>query len=180
MKRKNLVLAVAILVAVVAIGIGYALSATNLTVNGTANAATTDDFEVAFDGQNSTTGTIATATAGAHDTTGTCSVTLKDVNETASCTFEFQNYSPTGINATIDSTKLVVYSDSGFTTAWTNSSSQYFDVAVTPAWTGTATLTPSDTQSFTVTVTLKKAWIGDTDHTENFYVRLADITAVQA
>ena len=178
MKKKNVIIAVAILIAVVAIGIGYAITAVNLTVTGTANANTTTEFKVAFDGV--TTGSTGTASATAESTTGTCTVTLDTVGQSQTCVFEFENYSPAGINAQVVDSNLVVYSDSGFTTTWTNSSSQYFTVAVTPGWTGTATLTPGDTQTFTVTVTLKKAWIGDTAHTENFYVKLADITAVQA
>ena len=90
------------------------------------------------------------------------------------------NYSPQGINAEVDATDLVVYSDSGYSNVWTNTTSEYFTVAVSPAWSGTTTLTPSQTSTFTVTVTLKKAWIGDSAHSENFYVKLANINAVQA
>ena len=178
MKKKNVIIAVAILIAVVAIGIGYAITAANLTVTGTANANTTTEFKVAFDGV--TTGSTGTASATAESTTGTCTVTLETVGQSQTCVFEFMNYSPAGINAEIDASNLLVYSDSSFTTQWTNSSSQYFTVAVTPAWSGTQTLAPNNTSSFTVTVTLKKAWIGDTAHTENFYVKLSDITASQA
>ena len=178
MKKRNVVIAVAILVAVLAIGIGYAITAVNLTVTGTANATASDEFELAFDGV--TTGSTGTAAATAHETTGTCSVTLDTVGANQTCVFEFMNYSPTGINAQVVADNLVVYSDSTFNTVWTNTSSQYFNVAVTPGWTGTKTLAPGETSTFTVTVTLKKAWIGDTAHTENFYVKLADINAVQA
>lgn len=178
MKKKNVIIAVAILIAVVAIGIGYAITAVNLTVTGTANATASNDFEVAFDGV--TTGSTGTASATARSTTGTCSVTLDTVGDNQTCVFEFMNYSPAGINAEVVDSNLVVYSDSAFTTPWTNSSSQYFTVTTTPGWTGTATIAPGQTNTFTVTVTLKKAWIGSTAHTENFYVKLADINAVQA
>ncbi len=178
MKKKNVVLAVAILIAIVAIGIGYAITAVNLTVQGTANAETTDEFEVAFDGV--TSGSTGTASAAAQSTSGTCSVTLDTVGQNQTCVFEFMNYSPQGINAQVSASDLVVYSDSGYSTTWTNASSDYFNVTVTPAWSGTAVLTPGQTSTFTVTVTLKKAWVGDTAHTEQFYVKLANITAVQA
>ena len=178
MKKKNVIIAVAILIAVVAIGIVYAITTVNLTVTGTASATTTSEFEVAFDGV--TTGSTGTASATAKATTGTCAVTLDTVGNSQTCVFEFMNYSPTGINAEVDASNLVVYSDSAFNTQWTNSSSQYFTVTTTPSWTGTKTLAPGETSTFTVTVTLKKAWIGDTAHTENFYVKLADISAAQA
>lgn len=178
MKKKNVVLAVAILVAVVAIGIGYAITAVNLTVTGTANATTTNEFEVAFDGI--TTGSTGTATAAAESETGTCVVTLDTVGQQQTCVFEVKNYSPEGIDAELVASNLLVYSDSGFQTQWTNSSSEYFQVAVASGWTGTLDLAPGDTTTFTVTVSLKKAWVGDTTHTENFYVKLANINAVQA
>ena len=177
MKKRNVVIAVAILVAVVAIGIGYAITAANLTVTGTANAETTNEFEVHFDGVNSGTGT---PTAAAKSDTGTCAVTLDTVGQNKTCQFEFMNYSPAGINADVVASNLVVYSDSSYTTQWTNASSEYFNVTVTPAWSGTLTLAPGSTSTFTITVTLKKAWVGETTHTENFYVKLADITASQA
>ena len=178
MKKKNVILAVAILVAVVVLGIGYAISAQNLTVTGTANAETTDEFEVKFDGV--TTGSTGTASAAEKAETGTCTVTLDTVGDSQTCVFEFKNYSPAGINATVADTDLVVYSDSTFTTAWTDSSSEYFTVEKTAGWSGNLTLTPNQTSTFTITVTLKKAWVGDTTHTENFYVKLANINAVQA
>ncbi|MBP5678417.1 MAG: hypothetical protein J6X28_01135 [Bacilli bacterium] len=177
-KKKKVALAVAILVAVVAIGIGYAITAINLTVTGTANATASNEFKVAFDGV--TTGSTGTATAAAQAETGTCTVTLDTVGQSQTCNFEVMNYSPEGINASLVASNLNVYSDSSYNTAWTNSSSQYFTVTVTPGWSGTKTLIPGETTTFTVTVTLKKAWIGDSAHTENFYVKLADITAVQA
>ena len=177
-KKKNVGLAVIILLAIVAMGIGYAITAANLTVTGTANATASNEFEVAFDGV--TTGSTGTATATAKSQTGTCVVTLDTVGQEQSCVFEVMNYSPAGINAALVDTNLKVYSDSGYTNVWTNSSSQYFTVVVTPGWSGTKNLTPNETTTFTVTVTLKKAWVGDTAHTENFYVKLADINAVQA
>lgn len=177
MKKRNVVIAVAILVAIVAIGIGYAITSANLTVTGTANAETTNEFEVHFDGVNSGTGV---ATAAAKSDTGTCSVTLDTVGQSKTCIFEFQNYSPQGISANVTASNLVVYSDSGYTTQWTNSSSEYFTVEVTPGWSGTQSLAPGATSTFTITVTLKKAWVGDTAHTENFYVKLADISASQS
>ena len=177
MKKKNVVIAVAILVAVIVIGIGYAITAANLTVTGTANATASNEFKVAFDGTTSGTGT---ASATAESVTGTCAVTLDTVGQSQTCVFQFKNYSPSGINAEVVASNLVVYSDSSYTNQWTNASSEYFNVTVTPAWTGTTTLSPNATSSFTVTVTLKKAWIGDSTHTENFYVKLADINAVQA
>lgn len=177
-KKKKIALALAILLAVVAIGIGYAITAVNLTVTGTANAVTSDEFEVAFDGV--VTGSTGTAAATARATTGTCEVTLDTVGQEQSCVFEVKNYSPAGINAALVDTNLKVYSDSGYANVWTNSSSEYFTVVVAPGWSGTKTLAPEETTTFTVTVTLKKAWIGDSNHTENFYVKLADINAVQA
>ena len=176
MKKKNVVIAVAILVAVVAIGIGYAITAVNLTVTGTANATTTNEFKVAFDGTTSGTGT---ATAAAESETGTCVVTLDTVGQQQTCVFEVKNYSPQGIGAELVASNLLVYSDSGYNTQWTNSTSEYFNVAVTPGWSGTQTLSSNSTTTFTVTVTLKKAWVGDGNHTENFYVKLANITATQ-
>lgn len=187
--KKNVVLAVAILLGIVFLGIGYAAITTNLTVNGTAIAKVTNEFKVVYDGTNSGTttdsvsGTSAVATAADDATSGTCEVTLATVNATGTCTFEFKNKSPQGINALVNASNLKVYSDSGFTTAWTASSDEYFDVAVTPAWSGTATLAPNGTNTFNVTVTLKKAYVNadsTATYTKAFYVRLEDITADQA
>ena len=187
--KKNVVLALVILLGVVALGIGYAAITKNLEITGTATAKTTDEFKVVFDGVNQNddnddaddTQAVATAADGA--LTGECAVTLATVGKTGTCTFEFKNKSPEGIKASIDSTKLVVYTDSGFATAWTAASDPYFDVEVTPAWTGTKELAKDGTERFTITVKLKKAYVGDDTnptYTNNFYVKLADITAVQA
>ena len=177
--RKSIVMSIAILIAVVGLAIGYAATSKNLTITGTATAnTTTADLNVVFDGTNNAS-TNATATAADNAITGTCTVTLQNVGDSETCTFEFKNKSDAGINASITDSNLVVYSDSSFTTTWSNSSSQYFTVAQTAGWSGTKTLAPNDTETFTITVSLKKANIGASAVTENFYVKLDNIAPVQ-
>ena len=186
--RKKILMAITILIAVVGLAIGYALGTVGVEITGTANAKTSSQFAVTFDGNNSnsTTDTVegmgATASAENGATTGTCTVNLKTVNATGTCVFEIKNTSPAGINATINTTNLGIYSDSNYQTEFTDSTDSYFDAVVTPGtgWTGEKTLTPNGTTTFNVVVTLKKAWVGTSDHSVTFYVKLDGITASQA
>jgi len=167
-KKKTYAL-VAILLAIAALGIGYAVISSVLQINGEATVLQSDGATVNFVTSSAThtggqTGTDATITSG---TAATCTVVLKTLNETATCQYTIKNVSTnnalqaTGLTAT-------VYEADG-TTAWSNSSSEYFTITSTL---GATTLAYDATTTVTVTVTLKKENTTGSNITEQFVVKV--------
>ena len=174
--KKRAYTIVAILLAIVALGIGYAAVSQLLTINGTATALQSDGVKLEFTGtptnSNARSGNAASIAQG-DASTGVCTVVLKDAGETATCTF---TVSVSSTDPTISAKDLAatVYEDSAFSTAWSNSSSDYFTIT---SAVGATTLTKGNTTTATVTVTLKKENITGADITENFYVKVVGDTA---
>ena len=163
---------VAILLAVVSLGIGYAAVSRLMSIDGTATALPGDGVKLEFTGTptNSGTQTGNAAAIDAQDASkGTCTVVLKDVNESATCTFTVAN-TTTDTSISAKDLAISVYSDSGYTTAWSNTtSSQYFSISSNI---GATTLANGATTTATVTVTLKKTNTTGSNVTENFYVKI--------
>lgn len=171
MKKKNTLLAVALLIGVLALGIGYALTASDLTINGTATASdTSSNFNVVFDTTVAPTGSATTKTVD-NTTTATMAVTLQNVGDTQNATFTIKNASTSNINAIVEATDIsaqfVEHTD-GLTAA---QAAQYFSVTPTCA---AATLTPGQTTTCTVTVELLKVAI-EGDKVGEFKVTITGI-----
>ena len=163
---------VAILLAVVSLGIGYAAVSTLLSIDGTATALPGDGVQLEFTGTPTNSGTQtgnAAAINASDPKKATCTVVLKDVNESATCTYTVSN-NTTDTSISAKDLSIGVYSDSGYSTAWNNtSSSQYFSITSNI---GATTLANGATTTATVTVTLKKENTTGSNITENFYVKI--------
>jgi len=164
MKKKNTMIAVVLLLAIVVLGVGYAAATGPWVINGTATATANDGFDVAF---TSVDDEEIAAVEG--DTEGTMTVTLANVNDSETATFTITNNSPKGIGAEIDEDSIVVtYND-------TEVPSDYFDVTYEL---GNSTITSNGgTTTLAVTVTLKQAALAEV--TETFKVSIGTISAIQ-
>ena len=160
MKKKNTFLSIALLLAVVVLGVGYAASSGPWVIEGTATAKASD-LDVKF----------TTATGDGNPTVvseklGEMTVELTEIGETATATFTIKNNSKTGIAADINpDTITVTYADDA-------TSSDYFNVTHSLAKTALAS---GEETTLTVTVELKK--VGLTNVTETFKVSINEITA---
>lgn len=197
MNNKKTITALLLLLAVVALGIGYAAVTQTLKIEGTANAKeSATAFEIHFSNaqadatqtapteQNNQKEVSSTASVTTNNKVAQMSVTLTDVADEQTCTFTVENTSQDGISAIIKPANVTIYSDSTLTTPF---SSDYFDVTtsiesnlVVPSTTG------SNTATFTVTVKLIKAYVDSTEqqnaptHTENFYIKLDAVSSQQS
>ena len=173
-KKKTFTLIV-ILLAVVALGIGYAAVTTLLEITGTATVLQSDGVELNFTGTPTTFGgqTGTTASINADPTTAVCTVVLKNYGETATCSYTIKNVS-TDTSLSASSIAIAAYSDSSYTTAWSASSSDYFTITSSV---GANTLANNATTTVSITVTLKKEDYTGSDITENFYVKVTGETA---
>lgn len=174
MKKRNTFVVVALLLAVVVLGVGYAASTGPWVISGTAKASASTDFDVDFIGTPTVTdGVVASIT---NDVSATMEVTLSNVDDSGSATFTLTNNSPVGIGASFTADMVKIYKENG-TDEWENStSSEYFDIAVDTTGTGTIA-SNGGTATVKVTVTLKKAAVADI--TERFVVKVEGITATQ-
>lgn len=152
MKRKNTLVGMALLIAVLMLGVGYALDTRTLSIDGTVDVtASSENFKVEFTAA-SAADTSNTASVDTTDKTkATLTVTtLKSVGDTATATFTVSNNSAAGISANIPVPEIVE-----------NENGDYFEV--TTDWTAT-TLLPTDgsnSKVMTVTVKLIKAPVSD-------------------
>lgn len=179
MKKKNTFLGVALLIAVLVLGIGYALTTGPLTIEGTATAnQSATSFNVKFTNAtadeeitDSESNVLASSSAQVtSDSVATMTVDLTNVGDSQTVTFEVTNDSQAGLKAVIDPANVKIYKH-GTTEDF---SSEYF--TVTQSITDSVEIASQDKTTFTVTVELKKAVIGDAV-TEKFDVVLSDITA---
>lgn len=173
-KRRTYTI-VAILLAVVALGIGYAAVSTLMSINGTATALQSDGVKLEFTGTPTNSGSQSgnAASIDSNDSSkGVCTVVLKNMNESATCTFTVQN-TTTDTSISAKDLAISVYEDSGYATAWSASSSTYFTIT---SAIGSTTLANGATTTATVTVTLKKENTTGSDITENFYVKIVGDT----
>lgn len=167
--KKRTYIVVAILLAIVALGIGYAAVANLLEITGNATALPSDGVKLEFTGTPTTTGGEGGTTAainGSDSKKATCTVVLKEYNESATCTYTVSNTtSDTSISAKDVSVEVL---DSN-KAAWTASSSDYFTITSNIS---SSTIANGATATATVTVTLKKENVTGSNITETFYVNV--------
>lgn len=169
-KKKTYAL-VAILLAIAALGIGYAVISSVLQINGDAHILQSDGATVNFktgtaSASGGQTGTTASITDG---TTAVCTVYLKTLNETASCEYTIKNVS-TNTALTATGLTATVYESNG-TTAWSSTSDGYEYITITPAL-GTTTLANAAETTVTVTVQLIKENTTGADLVKSFVVKV--------
>lgn len=174
MKKKNTFIVVALLLAVVVLGVGYAASTGPWVINGTAKASASTEFDVDFTGTPVVTdGVVASVT---NDLSATMEVTLSNKDDVGSATFTLTNNSPVGIGASFTADMVKIYKSNG-TDEWVNdTASDYFNITVDTTGTGTIA-SNGGIATVKVTVTLKKAAVSDI--TESFVVKVEGITATQ-
>lgn len=199
-KKKNTLIAVGLLVAVIGLGIGYAINTQTLKVEGTATAQeSASSFSVKFKEVSPTTAVVTreTTTNGGEgailtsvvatktsDTVATMTAVLTNIGDEVEATFTIENASQSGLGALVSANNVKVCAH-GTETDFT---SEYFEVI--PVVTTTTipstdnTETPDileNTMTFTVKVKLIKAYVSDDDDsiTENFDIVLKNIKAVQ-
>lgn len=190
--KKNSMIIIAMLIAVVCLGIGYALSTTSLTINGTATAKENTDFDVYFtkaeadstqvttgDDEKTSTAALVSADSNNHSKVAEMKVVLKKVGSSQTATFTVENGSAEGLAAKIKGSNVLICKTADCTSS--DFSSDYFNVTTSLTDTTIASKKAAEssfhTTDFTVTVTLKKSAV--TEQEENFFVVLKDIEAVQ-
>lgn len=143
MKKNKTLLGVALLIAVLMLGVGYALESRQLSLTGTATANPTDaNFIVEF---SSATANNTSDTATFTGTSATYTVnSLTEVGQTAVETFKIKNMSKAGINANITAGQIAKTDDGN-----------YFEV--TSDLTGNTNVAINGEATYTVTVKLIKA-----------------------
>lgn len=152
MKKKKSFVALALVVAVLVLGVGYALTTIDLKVNGDITVSPDDsNFDVNFtDAKITTAGTLTGKTDTAdkgNGKTATLSVkTLKTVGEKVIAEYTITNNSKAGINATLSNPTATQTNDDA---------KDYYTVTATLA--DTNSIVPNGTKKLTVTVELVKA-----------------------
>lgn len=178
MKRKNTLFGVSMLVAVLMLGIAYALTSGPLKINGTATANTaTDGFNVYFSNASNETATAtasSTATITDDNKVAEMTVSLTNVGDSQYAKFKVKNDSDAGLKAKLNSSNIHIYSSIDTQTVF---DSEYF--SVTTDWDQTGVEIASQQEAeLTVTVELIKAVAGETAVVENFYIVLDEFTAI--
>ena len=142
MKNKKTLMIAGLLIAVLALGVGYALNTIGIELTGNVNVDPNDaNFAVEFVGA-STAGEVNEASYEADAATFTVN-SLSVVGDEATATFTIKNKSKAGVNASIDAV-LVKTANGEFFTATTD-------------WVDDTVLNPNEEKVMTVTVTLDKA-----------------------
>ena len=173
--KKRMYIIVGMILAIIALGIGYATVSTLLEIDGTATVLQSEGVQLEFTGTPTNNGTESgnAAAIDANDSTkATCTVVLKNYNDSATCTYTVKN-STTDTSISAKDLAISVYEDSSYNTAWSASSSSYFTITQTI---GSTTLANNSTTTATVTVTLKKENTTGSSITENFYVKIVGDT----
>ncbi len=146
MKKKKSFVVLALIVAVLVLGVGYAISSVNLSVNGDVKISPDDsNFDVNFTDA-TVTGTNNTATKGDGKTATLHVESLKTVGDTVTATYTITNDSKAGINASLTNP----------TVAYTEDDAKGF-YEVTSTLADTTAIAPAGTKEMTVTVKLVKA-----------------------
>lgn len=151
MKKRKSFVALALLVAVLILGVGYAISTIDLSVNGDVTINPDDsNFKVEFtNAEVDGTGNTATIGDGLIATLDVKS--LKTVGDTVTATYTVTNKSKAGVNATLSS-PVVAYTEGG-------SANGYYEA--TGVLGTTNAITPDGNTTLTVTVKLVKAPLED-------------------
>lgn len=152
MKKKKSFVALALVVTVLVLGVGYALTTIDLKVNGDITVSPDDsNFDVNFtDASITTTGTLTgktdTATKGDGKTATLSVKTLKTVGEKVVAEYTITNNSKAGINATLSNPTATQTNDVA---------KDYYTVTATLE--NNDAIAPNGTKKLTVTVQLVKA-----------------------
>lgn len=155
-KKKNFTL-LGLVVAVLVLGIGYAISSIDLKVNGDVKISPDDsNFIVEFTNAN-VAGDKDTATIGDGKTATLHVETLKTVGDEVVATYTITNKSKAGLNATLTNPTVNYTADDA---------KGYYEVTAVLA--DTNAIAPNGTETLTVTVKLVKAPF--TEVTGNFEV----------
>lgn len=186
MKKKNTFIGVALLIAILMLGIGYAATTLDLSITGTATGVESEEnFKVVF--KSATAGNQAQENAAAVKSveilddakTAEMTVQLGVVGEMASATFFVENQSANGIAASVKAENVKVLDMDGnlYSSDYFNVELEWMDADIT-VYPATDT---EEAESFpvVVNVTLKKAVLG-TAVTESFQVVLEDIESIAA
>ena len=185
-KKKTLIVALCLLVAVAVLGVGYALTDQDLVLNGTVTIGKTDDFHPHFSAatckavaadatQRCKSATIGTASEYGGSINATMTVEMNEKDQTATATFTLKNFS-NALSANFGTATVVVSE---------NANSDYFSTTsaadIQTAIRAFGTVLPNtEAGSFDVTVTLDKEYIGDDNAlTGTFTITISNITAVQ-
>lgn len=161
MKKKRTLLGLALLVAVLILGVGYAaLTSIDLDLTGTVNVSPSDaNFKVVWSEGTPANTEDSVSVVGSKSVTFTVN-SLKAVGSTATATFKIKNNSGAGINAIVSVPTIEEGDENAdYFTVTTN----YGDSAIT--------LAPTEDKEVTVTVTLDKAPV-DEDITGTFTITL--------
>ena len=167
--RKKTYALVAILLAIAALGIGYAAISSILTIQGTAHILQSDGASVTFK-ENSAqvsggqTGTAATASG----TSGTCVVYLKTAGETATCTYTIKN---TSTDTSLTATNLAATLYDSNNNVWSSSSDGYDYITVTTTL-GATTLASAAETTVQVQVQLRKENTTGSEIQKTFTVKI--------
>ena len=173
--KKQAYFILVLLVAIVALGIGYAAVSRLLDITGTATVLESDGVKLEFTGTPTNSGTESGNSAainGSDSTKATCTVVLKNMGDSATCSYTVTN-STTDTSISAKDLAIAVFEDSSYATAWTSASSDYFTITSSI---GSTTLANGATTTATVTVTLKKENTTGSSITENFYVKVSGDT----
>ena len=152
MKKKKSFVALALFVAVLVLGVGYALTTIDLKVNGDITVSPDDsNFDVNFtDAKITTTGSLAgqtdVATKGDGKTATLSVKSLKTVGEKVVAEYTITNNSKAGINATLSNPTATQTNDAA---------KDYYTVTATLE--NNDAIAPNGTKKLTVTVELVKA-----------------------
>lgn len=151
MKKRKSFVSLALLVAVLILGVGYAINSIDLKVNGDVSISADDsNFTVEFT-EATVTGDGNTATIG-DKTTATLDVkSLKTVGDTITATYTITNKSKAGVSASLTE-PTVAYTEGG-------TANGYYEA--TAALGTTNAIAPNGTTTLTVTVKLVKAPLDD-------------------
>lgn len=165
MKKKNTFLGVALLIAVLMLGIGYAATAQVLKVTGTATGVySQENFNVVFesakagdyDGNNAEGVTASIDTANDETSrTAVMTVELGKLNSIGSANFVIKNDSAAGIAATINANNVRITDETG-----NELPTEYF-LITTDFPSGETILAVGETIDFTVNVQLIKAVVNE-------------------
>lgn len=105
MKKRKTFMGMALVLAILILGVGYAaINTVNLTINGTANVTANADFHVVFDRNDEIEVTGGTTGAGAtyeEDLKATMTVSLDSTNKTQSAIYKIDNKS-SELSATLE------------------------------------------------------------------------------
>ena len=152
MKKKKSFIGLALIVAVLVLGVGYAISAIDLKVDGDVSVSP-DDSNFAVEFTDATVdGTGNTATIGNGHTATLDVKSLKSVGDTVTATYTITNKSKAGVAATLTE-PAVAYTEGGTANGYYEATATLGTTDPLAAGTGTATLT--------VTVKLVKAPLED-------------------